>query len=92
LVYSKKYHKLIEAGAPTIEEEQIAVVDSANGNRAIGTINTPPSIGEIYTGCIAPNGSYYGLTSNPCFGCNTPGDNVMCYTISGKHLPLHGTN
>ncbi|HTB07533.1 MAG TPA: SprB repeat-containing protein, partial [Bacteroidia bacterium] len=78
--YSCDYSELVEGGAPTIEQEEVGVVNSANGN--LGGVTTNATYGEIYTGCIAPNGNYYAIAANPCFGCSTPGDDIVCYTLS----------
>ena len=86
LVFSPKDSVLIEAGAPNIEQYELGLVNSANGNLGTETIDT--LLGEIYTACIAPNGKYYGISSNPCFGCNTPGNNIVCYTVNKSQATL----
>ncbi|HTB06688.1 MAG TPA: T9SS type A sorting domain-containing protein [Bacteroidia bacterium] len=80
LVYSRKDSSLIEAGAPVALKEQIGIVKASNGG--LGFI-FDTAIGEIYSGCIAPNGNYYGLSANPDFRPTSgPGDNVVCYSVN----------
>ncbi|MGP8217501.1 MAG: PKD domain-containing protein [Bacteroidia bacterium] len=80
LAYSCSYGELIQGGSPNVEQEDVAVVNSGNGT--LGGVTTYTVYGEIYAGCIAPNGNYYALAANPCFGCSTPGDNIVCYTVA----------
>jgi gliding motility-associated-like protein len=81
LPYSCGYSELIEAGAPVALEEQVGVVNSVTG--VVGGVTLNTTIGEIFTGCIAPNGNYYGLAANPDFSpTKGPGDNIVCYTVA----------
>ena len=55
IAYSCDYSNLVQAGSLAIWEEQVSLVTSTNGNLFGYTTNT--TIGEIYAGCIAPNGN-----------------------------------
>jgi gliding motility-associated-like protein len=89
IAYSCTYDALAQAGVgPQYTEGELALITPSNGNLG-GTYNTPypgsptNNPAEIYAGCIAPNGFYYGLASNLGF-FNNPSDNtVTCWNISG---------
>ncbi|HTB05807.1 MAG TPA: hypothetical protein VK806_02555, partial [Bacteroidia bacterium] len=80
VAYSCDFSELVEGGSPTVEQEDVGVVNSANGN--VGGLTVKTTYGEIYAGTMAPNGNYYAIAANPCFGCSTPGDDIVCYTIA----------
>jgi hypothetical protein len=82
--YSPTTGTLIEAGCPNIYQQQLALVNPANGTLSGYSSNTTDQLGEIYTGCIAPNGLYYAVNANPAF-CPTfnTADSLVCYSITG---------
>jgi gliding motility-associated-like protein len=83
--YSCQYNDLIEAGSPTITQEQVGIVNPANGN-FVGPLYINAGISELYTGNIAPNGYLYCISANHCFcttGTSAFTNNLCCYNISG---------
>jgi gliding motility-associated-like protein len=87
---------LIQAGsglAPTTpfakgNTSNVAGVAPATG--AIGTVFNQPTTGEVFAGCIAPNGNYYCIAADSnAVGVSptqeTAGafDNLICFTVAG---------
>jgi gliding motility-associated-like protein len=87
---------LIQAGAglaPTTPNNtgntsQIGGVAPATGT--LGTVFGQPQTGEIYAGCVAPNGNYYCIASDsnqagfsPTTNTSGPYDNLICFTVAG---------
>ncbi len=95
--YNCNTSTLVQAGAgPTPglaigNISQVAGVAPATG--ILGTVINQVPTGEVYTGCVAPNGNYYciasdsnTLASGTPVNTNGPYDNLMCFTIAGTTL------
>ncbi|HWY97680.1 MAG TPA: SprB repeat-containing protein, partial [Bacteroidia bacterium] len=86
VAYSCNYAKLVEAGSPSIYQEEVGVVNASNGTITGYSAITTDQLGEIYTGTIAPNGDYYCIGANPDF-CPTfiASDSLVRYSLAGAN-------
>ncbi len=81
LAFSCDHNTVIEAGAYEYSTYQVAVMNPATGNVYSidsGSINTS---GEVYAGCVAPNGNYYAITGN-----QVGQDSLYCFNITGTKV------
>jgi len=97
LAYSCNATTVVEAGARYKGQPgnitYASVLNPANGN--VGNVSFDSLTGEVYGGCIAPNGNYYCLavdsnksagTTNPVANSTGPYNNLRCYTIAGTTI------
>jgi gliding motility-associated-like protein len=97
LAYSCNAQTVVEAGARYKGQPgnitYASVMNPLNGN--VGNVSFDSLTGEVYGGCIAPNGNYYCLavdsnksqgTTNPVANSTGPYNNLRCYTIAGTTI------
>ncbi|HXC04189.1 MAG TPA: SprB repeat-containing protein, partial [Bacteroidia bacterium] len=91
LAYSCNYSTLIQAGCGSYlwgNVSQVAVMTPATG--VLGTVTTNNNLGEVYAGCVAPDGKYYCMATDSNAGGGLPSsgayNNLVAYTISGGVL------
>ncbi len=79
--WSCQLGKLAEAGSPTVTQTQTGCINAANGTFQ-GPLYQNVNVSELYAGTIAPNGNYYGLSSNFCF-CNNNTEQLIGMNVAG---------
>jgi gliding motility-associated-like protein len=92
LAYSCNYSTLIQAGCGmgAGNTSQVTIMTPTNGNVGQQYANTTK--GEVYAGCVAPNGFYYALSADSSSGggaSSGPYNNLLCCKITGATVTLN---
>ncbi|HXB12322.1 MAG TPA: hypothetical protein VNZ45_10070, partial [Bacteroidia bacterium] len=83
--YSCVTGKVIESGSPTVTQEQVGIVNAANGT-LLGALYSNATVSELYAATIGQNGNLYTISSNLCFctsGVGSFTNTLQAWNIAG---------